>query len=148
MGAYQPSVERVVDDGMPPCVGEFTNQDEVLTVFAALKQKLFGTDTSSKGLAKSRLHFVLVNDRTGLTGDEMAQFKRELVSVIERFFEINPDGFDVSYKREEGMTTLLINSPVLVRRKEIGTAEAGKNGSAKRKKSGDEATEGQSAAEA
>jgi len=111
-------------------------------VFAALKQKLFGSDTSSKGLAKSRLHFVLVNDRTGLTGDEMAQFKRDLVSVIERFFEINPDGFDVSYKRDEGMTTLLINSPVLVRRKEIVAGDAAKNG-AKRKKTSEDGSETQ-----
>jgi len=114
-------------------------------VFAALKQKLFGSNTSSKGLAKSRLHFVLVNDRTGLTGDEMAQFKRDLVAVIERFFEINPEGFDVSYKRDEGMTTLLINSPVLVRRKEI-SGGAPTNGSGKKKKAVEEET--QSAAEA
>lgn len=114
-------------------------------MFAALKQKLFGSNTSSKGLAKSRLHFVLVNDRTGLTGDEMAQFKRDLVAVIERFFEINPEGFDVSYKRDEGMTTLLINSPVLVRRKEIsGSTPA--NGSGKKKKAVEEET--QPAAEA
>ncbi len=115
-------------------------------MFAALKQKLFGSDTSSKGLAKSRLHFVLVNDRTGLTGDEMAQFKRDLVSVIERFFEINPDGFDVSYKREEGMTTLLINSPVLVRRKEIVASDGAKAG-AKRRKGSEGELEAQPAAE-
>ena len=114
-------------------------------MFAALKQKLFGSNTSSKGLAKSRLHFVLVNDRTGLTGDEMAQFKRDLVGVIERFFEINPEGFDVSYKRDEGMTTLLINSPVLVRRKEINGSAPG-NGSGKKKKAAEE--EAQPAAEA
>jgi cell division topological specificity factor len=114
-------------------------------VFAALKKKLFGSDSSSKGLAKSRLHFVLVNDRTGLTGDEMAQFKRELVSVIERFFEINPDGFDVSYKRDEGMTTLLINSPVLVRRKEI-VGSPNTNSSGKKKRSAEEGV--QPAAEA
>lgn len=111
-------------------------------MFAALKQKLFGSNSSSKGLAKSRLHFVLVNDRTGLTGEEMAQFKRDLVAVIERFFEINPEGFDVSYKRDEGMTTLLINSPVLVRRKEI----SGSAGAGKKKRGAEEET--QSAAEA
>lgn len=114
-------------------------------MFATLKQKLFGSNASSKGLAKSRLHFVLVNDRTGLTGDEMAQFKRDMISVIERFFEINPDGFDVSYKRDEGMTTLLINSPVLVRRKEI-SGSANSNGSGKKKRASEEET--QSAAEA
>ncbi len=114
-------------------------------MFAALKQKIFGSNSSSKGLAKSRLHFVLVNDRTGLTGDEMAQFKRELVGVIERFFEINPEGFDVSYKREEGMTTLLINSPVLVRRKEL-TESTSATGTGKKKRAA--AEEPQTVAEA
>lgn len=88
-------------------------------MFAALKQKLFGTD-KSKEAARSRLHFVLVQDRTGLTGEEMATFKAELISVINKFFEINTDGLDVSYERDTGTTRLLINSPVLVRRRAGG----------------------------
>ncbi len=93
-------------------------------MFAALK-RFFGKkgpvtagDEASKGVAKSRLHFVLVQDRTGLTSEEMADFKQELINVINRFFEINCDALDVSYKRDTGMTTLLINSPVLVRRRQ------------------------------
>ena len=82
----------------------------MLTVFKKLKQKLFGLDNSSKDLAKSRLHFVLVQDRTGLTNEEMAGFKEEMVKVIEK------DGFDISYHRDVETTTLLINSPVIVRR--------------------------------
>lgn len=92
-------------------------------MFAALK-RLFGTkgpiaanEEASKGVAKSRLHFVLVQDRTGLTTEEMAEFKQELINVINRFFDIHSDALDVSYKRDTGMTTLLINSPVLVRRR-------------------------------
>jgi cell division topological specificity factor len=99
-------------------------------VFTALRNKLFGSkngnDSSSQGrskkLARSRLHFVLVQDRTGLTPEEMSQFKREMVSVIERYFQIDEQGFDISYKRDSDTTTLLINSPVIVRRKEPSEA--------------------------
>ena len=88
----------------------------MLTVFKKFKQKFFGVDNSSKDLAKSRLHFVLVQDRTGLTNEEMAGFKEEMVKVIEKYFVIDKDGFDISYHRDVETTTLLINSPVIVRR--------------------------------
>ncbi|MBX7145106.1 MAG: cell division topological specificity factor MinE [Oligoflexia bacterium] len=95
-------------------------------MFAALREKLFGSKNGlsengqgrSRALARSRLQFVLVQDRTGLTPEEMTQFKKEMVSVIERYFRIDEKGFDISYKREGDTSTLLINSPVIVRRKE------------------------------
>ena len=81
-----------------------------------LWQKIFGNAASSNQAAKSRLHFVLVQDRTGLNSEEMASFKEELVQVIERYFEIEKNGFDISYKREDDETALVINSPVVVRK--------------------------------
>ena len=92
-------------------------------MFTALKGLFFGSNKdgsngTSKLLAKSRLSLVLVQDRTGLTPEEMTKFKREMVDVIEKYFAIDERGFDISYKRESDTTTLLINSPVIVRRKE------------------------------
>ena len=85
-------------------------------MFNALKKKLFGESNESKETAKSRLHFVLVQDRTGLTNEEMAGFREELVKVIEKYFVIDKEGFDIKYHRLADTTTLLINSPVIVRR--------------------------------
>jgi cell division topological specificity factor len=85
-------------------------------VFNALKKRLFGNDSASKAVAKSRLHFVLVQDRTGLTNEEMAGFREEMVKVIEKYFVIDKEGFDIKYHRLADTTTLLINSPVIVRR--------------------------------
>ncbi len=79
---------------------------------------LFSRKSSSKSIAKSRLHFVLVQDRTGLTNEEMAGFKQEMVSVIEKYFMIDKQAFDIDYKRDGDSTTLVINSPVLVRRQD------------------------------
>lgn len=84
-------------------------------MFGAIKN-LFGVG-ASKNVAKSRLHFVLVQDRTGLSSEELSSFKRELVSVIEKYFVIDENGFDINYQRDEDTTTLLINSPILVRQK-------------------------------
>ena len=85
-------------------------------MFSALRKRLFGDNAESKAAAKSRLHFVLVQDRTGLTNEEMAGFREEMVKVIEKYFLIDKEGFDVKYHRIEDQTTLLINSPVIVRR--------------------------------
>lgn len=88
-------------------------------MFGKIKNLLFG-NVASGSLAKSRLHFVLVQDRTGLSSDEMVSFKREMLTVLERYFVIDEDGFDIAYAREGEQTTLRINSPVLVRRALIG----------------------------
>ena len=84
----------------------------------SLWQKIFGIEASSASneTAKSRLHFVLVQDRTGLNSEEMANFKQALVDVIDQYFEIDKEGFDISYKREGEETALVINSPVVVKR--------------------------------
>jgi cell division topological specificity factor MinE len=108
-------------------------------VFSALRQKLFGESKVSKTAeparntdrvnggktgkghnsgneAKSRLTFCLSQDRTGLNGEEMAKFKKELVSLIQRYFIVDEDKFGISYERKADTTTLLINSPVVVKR--------------------------------
>ena len=99
---------------------------------------LFGNGRESKSVAKSRLHFVLVQDRTGLTNDEMAKFKREMIDVIERYFVIDKQGFDISYKRDQETTTLLINSPVIVRRQDDPDHEVGARNSKKKKRDSQE----------
>lgn len=86
-------------------------------MFAKIKQLLFGK-AESKAVAKNRLHFVLVQDRAGLSPDEMAKFKSEMVAVIERYFVIDETGFDIAYKRNGDTTTLFINSPIVVRRQD------------------------------
>jgi cell division topological specificity factor len=83
---------------------------------------LFGESNESKDVAKSRLHFVLVQDRTGLTNEEMSGFREEMVKVIEKYFVIDKEGFDIKYHRLADTTTLLINSPVIVRR--VGSSVA------------------------
>lgn len=85
-------------------------------MLSALKKILFGNNNESSDVAKSRLHFVLVQDRTGLTNEEMGGFREEMVKVIEKYFVIDKDGFDIKYHRVADTTTLLINSPVIVKR--------------------------------
>jgi cell division topological specificity factor len=84
-------------------------------VFAAIKN-MFRDRRASNVVAKSRLQLVLVQDRAGLSNEELAQFRRELMDVIQKYFVIDESGFDVNYQRSDDETTLSINSPIVVRR--------------------------------
>ena len=101
-------------------------------MFLTLRQMLFGKPKDSKATAKSRLSFVLVQDRTGLSSDEMMNFKREMMEVVEHYFVIDKTGFDVQYQREQESTVLLINSPVIARRKGAVVGSPEKAGKAKK----------------
>jgi cell division topological specificity factor len=87
-------------------------------------RNFFGVANNSKASAKSRLHFVLVQDRAGLSSEELTQFRKELVQVIEKFFVIDEQGFDINYKRDNETTTLLINSPIVIKRVKARSAVA------------------------
>ncbi|MCB0339209.1 MAG: cell division topological specificity factor MinE [Bdellovibrionales bacterium] len=84
---------------------------------------MFRSENDSKSKAKSRLHFVLVQDRSGLTNDEMADFKKDLIGVIGRYFDIDESSVGIEYQRESNSTTLVINSPVL--RRKLGAIDGG-----------------------
>ena len=86
---------------------------------------------ASKEDARSRLQFVLVQDRAGMSSDEMSKFKAELIGVIEKYFKLESEKFDITYKREGDGTMLLINSPVQVRRSSSNSDS--KNGNDKKK---------------
>jgi len=86
---------------------------------------IFRRKKPSKSIAKSRLHFVLVQDRAGLTNEEMIGFRKEMLDVIEKYFVIDKHAFDIEYKRGPDTTTLVINSPIIVRRQEGPRHEAG-----------------------
>ena len=94
---------------------------------------------ASKEDARSRLQFVLVQDRAGMSSDEMSKFKAELIGVIEKYFKLESEKFDITYKREGDGTMLLINSPVQVRRSD-------KNNSGKTSKNSDKNSDQKQAA--
>ncbi len=82
----------------------------------SLLKNLFSKETSSKNTAKSRLQFVLVQDRAGLNNDELASFRKELLGVIEKYFVVKEGDFGIDYTRDGNTTRLTINSPVVAKR--------------------------------
>ena len=107
-------------------------------MFNLIRSVFTGNGTRSKSSAKSRLHFVLVQDRTGLNNEELASFKKEMVEVIERYFVIDESGFDIDYKRDSDLTTLVINSPIVVRRQDMPVMNGVGNEAKKRRPAGNQ----------
>ena len=60
---------------------------------------------------------VLVQDRSGLTSAEMEKFRGDLLKVISRYFILERKALDIEWERADGSTALVINTPVMVKRK-------------------------------
>ena len=87
-------------------------------MFGQLREKLFGgPNGSSRRTAKNRLEMVLVQDRSGLSSQEMDHFRKDLLEVIGRYFVLEQKEVDIEWKRSDAATALLINTPVVGRTK-------------------------------
>ncbi|MGE5495658.1 MAG: cell division topological specificity factor MinE [Burkholderiales bacterium] len=80
----------------------------------------FGRKSGSSGVAKERLKLVLIHDRAGTSpsSDLIAKMKREILAVINKYFEVSESDFDVEIKsssnanKASGETRLTANVPI------------------------------------
>lgn len=62
--------------------------------------------------AKERLKLVLIHDRTDLSQEELAIMKNELLAVISRHVEIDPDAVKISMRQEGREQKLTADIPL------------------------------------
>lgn len=82
-------------------------------------ERLSGKQPKSKDQAKERLKLVLINDRTDLTPAQLEQMKNELLVVISRYVEIDPETVRIlmeSDGREQRLTAEIPLKPIRHRR--------------------------------
>jgi len=84
--------------------------------------KLFFGDGVSKSSAKNRLQMVLIQDRSGMTAQDMDAFKSDLLDVISKYFVLERKQLEVEWQRSDNSTALIINTPVMGRPKMVKTA--------------------------
>ncbi len=75
-------------------------------------ERLFGHEGKSAQQAKERLKLVLIHDRTALTPDMMEKMKNELLTVISRYVEIDPELVRISMSQEGREQRLLADIPL------------------------------------
>ena len=75
---------------------------------------LFGRDRrTSSEIAKERLQLVLVHDRIKISPAVLDRMKDEMISVISRYVEIEPDGVEVTFTQSRRESRLVADIPVV-----------------------------------
>ncbi len=89
-------------------------------VFKTL-QSIFGTskNDNSKKNAKNRLQMVLVQDRSGLSSEEMELFRKDIFDVVSRYFHVEKGNLGIEWQRSDSSTALIINTPVIGRPRSV-----------------------------
>jgi len=75
--------------------------------------KFFRREESSKSLAKERLRLVLLSDRVSLAPETFDAMKTEMLSVVQRYLDIDEHGLDFHFESAERRFMLLANIPVV-----------------------------------
>ena len=75
-------------------------------------RNLFARETNSAQLAKDRLVKVLVTDHLALTPGTMEAIKVEIMQVISRHLDIDPEGVEVAVERRGHSDDLVATLPV------------------------------------
>lgn len=79
---------------------------------SSLLEKLLGKDKRSANQAKDRLKLVLINDRTDLSPGALQSLKDELIGVISRYVEIDPDAVRIEMEQVGREQRLLADIPI------------------------------------
>lgn len=66
----------------------------------------------SASLAKERLKLVLIQDRTNLSSGELESLKNDLLVVISRYVDIDPDAVRISMSQEGREQRLTADIPI------------------------------------
>lgn len=74
--------------------------------------RLLGRDQKSASLAKERMKLVLIHDRTDLSPRALDELKDELIQVISRHIEIDPDSVRIDMAQDGRQQRLIADIPL------------------------------------
>jgi cell division topological specificity factor len=79
-----------------------------------LLEKLFSWKSASKSGedAKHRLKFIIAHDRAGLNPEMIEAMRAEILAVVNRYVDIDPEQMEFSLESDQRMTALIANLPI------------------------------------
>jgi cell division topological specificity factor len=79
--------------------------------------RLFNREPKSAMLAKERMKLVLIHDRTDLTPAALEVLKDELIAVISRHIDIDPEAVRIDMAQEGREQRLIADIPIRTSRR-------------------------------
>ena len=79
---------------------------------ASMFNRLFGREKKTAHQAKERLKLVLIHDRTDMSPGMMDALKDELITVISRHIEIDPNAVRIEMTQEGREQRLIADIPL------------------------------------
>ena len=74
--------------------------------------RLFSKQPSSARQAKERLQLVLINDRTDLSPTAMDSLKDDLLDVLNKYIEIEPESVTIDITQDGRQQRLIADIPI------------------------------------
>ncbi len=80
-----------------------------------LLERIFPTlnDRNSRQDVKNRLHLILAHDRSDLTPQMIEAMRREILEVVSKYVDLDPEGMDFALENSSRVTSLVANLPIL-----------------------------------
>ncbi len=74
--------------------------------------RLLGREPKSADRAKERLKLVLIHDRTDLSPASLENLKDEMIAVISKYFEIDPQAVSIEMAQDGREQRLVADIPI------------------------------------
>lgn len=74
--------------------------------------RLLGRESKSANQAKERLQLVLIHDRTDLSSTSLAELKDEMIALISKYIDIDPQAVTIEMEQEGREQRLVADIPI------------------------------------
>jgi cell division topological specificity factor len=83
--------------------------------------RIFGTGKeSSRDIAKKRLQFALIYDKLEVSDEILEALQKDIVDVISKYFEIDKSSLKLDIERQDDLSALVLNTPILSAKRKFG----------------------------